>query len=160
SRMIGQAAGRHRQLGLTAADFEKSRRVLTRALRGGQQIARPQAMALLAKAGVDPVGQRGIHIVAQLAQEGTICFGTHLGKQQSFALLGEWVPQPPAPARERVALLAELARRYFVSHGPATVQDFAWWSGLTLADARAGLAAVAGELGLSSEEVCGRTLWM
>jgi hypothetical protein len=36
-------------------------------------------------------------------------------------------------AREEA--LAELSERYFTSHGPASLQDFTWWSGLTVADA-------------------------
>jgi hypothetical protein len=38
--------------------------------------------------------------------------------------------------------LARLARRYFTSHGPATLPDFAWWSGLSAGDARQALASV------------------
>jgi hypothetical protein len=39
-----------------------------------------------------------------------------------------------------------LAERYFTSHGPATLQDYVWWSGLTVADAKAGLEAVKDKL--------------
>ena len=50
-------------------------------------------------------------------------------------LLDEWLP--PGTALERDEAMAELARRYFTSHGPAAVDDFAWWSGLPLGEARA-----------------------
>jgi hypothetical protein len=66
-----------------------------------------------------------------------ICFGAREGKQQTFALLDEWVPHSVTLDRE--AALAELARRYFTSRGPALAEDFMWWSGLTLSDARAAL---------------------
>jgi hypothetical protein len=59
------------------------------------------------------------------------------------------------PARDEA--LAELARRYFTSRGPATVQDFAKWSGLTMADARQGLEAV--RAALRHEVHDGRTFW-
>ncbi|HMQ32150.1 MAG TPA: winged helix DNA-binding domain-containing protein, partial [Chloroflexaceae bacterium] len=74
----------------------------------------------------------------------------HQGKQPAFALLDEWVrPAPPLPPDEA---LANLALRYFTSRGPATVQDFCWWSGLAVADARAGLGAVEGRLSVARLE--------
>ena len=72
-----------------------------------------------------------------LSQQGLLCFGPRDGKQQTFALLDEWLPS--ARTLDRGEALGELARRYFESHGPATVQDFAWWAGLTVTDARTGL---------------------
>jgi hypothetical protein len=58
-------------------------------------------------------------------------------KQKTFVLLDEWVPHSKNMKRDEA--LAELAERYFRSHGPATLQDFVWWSGLPMANARAGL---------------------
>jgi uncharacterized protein YcaQ len=69
-----------------------------------------------------------------------ICFGARRGKQFTFTLFDEWVPE--CKTIERDEALAELARRYFTSHGPATLHDFIWWSGLTAADARAGLEMI------------------
>lgn len=70
------------------------------------------------------------------AQEALICLGALRGKQQTFVLLDEWVPAGKPLDREEA--LAKLVLRYFVSHGPATVRDFVWWSGLTAKDAQAG----------------------
>lgn len=53
--------------------------------------------------------------------------------------------------------LAQLALRYFSSHGPATLNDFAWWSGLLMADARAGLEAAVDHL--EQETVAGQAIW-
>ena len=135
---------RQQQLGLDEATFAQSRRVVGRALSDGQPRPRPELRQALDDAGISTAGQRGIHILGRLAQEGLICIGPRQGKQHTFVLLDAWL----APGRERTRdeALAELARRYFTSHGPATIQDYAWWSGLTLTDARAGLAAVRGEL--------------
>ena len=107
-------------------------------LQGGNQLVRAAMDAVLEAGGISTANQRGLHILSRLAQEGFICFGTRAGKQQTFALLDECVPAPRALERDEA--LAELARRYFTSHGPATLQDFVWWSGLTVADAKAGLA--------------------
>lgn len=90
--------------------------------------------------GIAADGQRGVHILGRLAQEGLICFGPRQGKQQTFVLLEEWVPESRGLLRDEA--LAELALRYFTSHGPATISDYAWWSGLTVRDARAGLSMI------------------
>jgi winged helix DNA-binding protein len=143
-RAIARSAGRYRELGLDTAAFAKSGKILARALRGGKALTRPEVYATLAKGGVSPEGQRGIHILGHLAQEGLLCFGARRARQPTFVLLDEWLP----PAREptRAAALAALAERYFASHGPATVQDFAWWTGLLVKDARAAIEAAAARL--------------
>ena len=79
------------------------------------------------------------HLVAHAELDGVVCSGALQGKQHTYALLEERVP--PAPVLERDEAVAELVGRYFASHGPATLNDFAWWSGLTVGDARRGLAA-------------------
>ena len=139
-RIVGRAAGRLRQLGLAASDLTRARKLLVKALRGGGRLTRAEAYALLAAAGMSPEGQRGIHVLWHLAQEGVICHGPRRGKQPTFVLLDEWLPSSKPRPREEA--IAELAQRYFESHGPATVADFSWWSGLPAADGKAGLAAV------------------
>lgn len=81
-------------------------------------------------------GQRGYHILYRHSLEGLICIGPRQGKQQTFVLLDAWLP--PGKELSRDESLAELARRYFISHGPATVKDYIWWCGLAAAE-RAGL---------------------
>jgi len=77
------------------------------------------------------------------------------GRQFTYALLDERVPRSLALKRDEA--LAELARRYFTSHGPATVQDFAWWSGLPVADARSGIGMLKHQM--IHEDVDGQTYW-
>jgi len=84
-----------------------------------------------------------------------ICSGGRKGKQFTYALLEERAPQ--ASRLERDAALAELTRRYFRSHGPATLQDFVWWSGLTTTDARKGMEAVKPEF--EQETIADQTYW-
>jgi hypothetical protein len=143
-RVVARSASRHRQLGLDAATFVKSRSRLEKALGGGRTLTRPEVYRVLEASGVQTTEQRGIHILGQLAMQGVLCFGARSGRQPTFALLGEWIP--PSRDLERDEALGELARRYFTSHGPATLHDFAWWSGLSLGDTRRGL------------EVAGKTL--
>ena len=139
-RIIASSARRYRQLGLDDATFAHSRETLAGTLQGGRQLTRGEIMLTLEGAGISTEGQRGYHILRHLAKEGLICFGPIQGKQQTFVSLDEWVPQ--TGALERDEALAELAWRHFASHGPATLQDFVWWSGLLVAEARAGLEMI------------------
>jgi Winged helix DNA-binding domain len=122
-----------REFELDAQTLKRSRGVIERALHGGKALTRPEIYALLEKARISTRGSRGLHILFTLAHERVICFGARRGKQPSFVLLDQWVPAAKPKAREEA--LAELARRYFTSHGPATLADFVWWSGLTIKDA-------------------------
>jgi hypothetical protein len=155
-RIIAQTAGRYRQLELDEATFARSKELFAQALQGGQQLTRDEMQQLLEQANISTAGQRGYHILCRSAQDGLICFGVPNGKQQTFTLLDEWVPPTKSLARDET--LAELARRYFMSHGPAALRDLVWWSGLTVTDAKAGLETVKSQL--SSENVAGQTYWM
>jgi len=130
-------------------------RLITRALRDGQARTRSELAAALEKGGVPATGLRLAYLVMRAELNALICSGPIRGKQHTYMLLEERVP--PAPALTRDEALALLARRYFVSHGPASVQDFSWWSGLTMADARAGLEAV--KSSFEFREIAGRVYW-
>lgn len=154
-KVIAGSARRHAELGLDEVTFARSREVFARALQGGAQFTRAEMGAALEAAGIATVGQRLYHILWRLGQDGLICFGVRQGKQQTFVLLDEWLPATRHLARDEA--LAELARRYMTSHGPATDRDFAWWTGLTLGDARTGLELV--RSGLVQQEIDGQTFW-
>jgi len=138
-RVIARSGSRYRELGLDAAVFTRARRLLVRALQGGRRLARHDAYAAIERGGVSAEGQRGIHILGHLAQQGLICHGPRHGRQPTFVLLDEWVPAAKDLPRDQA--LPTLATRYFASHGPATVQDFAWWSGLPAREAQAAIDA-------------------
>jgi hypothetical protein len=87
--------------------------------------------------------------------DGIICSGALRGKQHTYALLDGRAPQ--ASTLERDEALAELARRYFTSHGPATLRDYTGWSGLSVSDARAGLETIKPQL--EKEVLDGITYW-
>ena len=148
-------AGRYRQLGLDATTFERVDVLFAEALQGGRQLTRAELATILAAAGIETTGQRLAYLLMQAELDAVICSGGRRGKQFTYALFDERVP--PAPPRDRDDALVELARRYFASHGPATAHDFAWWSGLTVADARRG-ATLAGSA-LAEVSIDGRTYW-
>lgn len=145
-----------RQFDLDEAVFARSKELFARALQGGRSLTRNAIYDVLEAGGVSTASQRGLHILGRLAQDGVICFGAREGKQQTFALLDEWAPAARRMARDES--LAELAKRYFTSHGPATLQDFAWWSGLTMADAQDGFEMA--KRFLAKEAINGQTYWL
>jgi hypothetical protein len=128
--------------------------VLANALQGGKQLTRDELASALQQAGIITEGeQRVTYIVMRAELDGIICSGARRGKQFTYALLDERAPHARALTHDEA--LAELTRRYFTSHGPATIQDFGWWSGLTGADAKAGLAMVTSHL--QQETINGQT---
>ncbi len=142
-RTRSSAARRLAQLGLDETILERCMTLFYDALHGGTRLTRAAMMTILEEAGIPTTGQRGYHILWQAAQRGLICLGPMEGTQQTVVLLDEWVPASRVLSREEA--VAELARRYFSSHGPASVRDFASWAGLTLTEARSGLDAVRSE---------------
>jgi len=143
-RVVQRSKRRLTELSLDEKIIAASAEVIAKGLQGGRQLPRPALYELLEQANIAAGGQRGLHILGQLAQRQLICFGARAGKQPTFTLLDEWVPGAKSMPRDEA--LAELAKRYFTGHGPATLQDFIWWAGLTTADARAGLGAAAAQL--------------
>ncbi len=156
SRVKAAIAYYSRTLGLDDTVFTQSSVVLAKALQGGKQLTRAELVSVLQQAGIATDNlQRIGHIIMRAELDGIICSGARRGKQFTYALLDERAPQ--ARVLDRDEALAELARRYFTSHGPATLQDFVWWSGLTVADARDGLGMVASQL--MYEVVDGQAYW-
>jgi len=154
-RIASNALWYHR-LELDDATFAKSNAVFAQTLEGGKQLTRQELAAALGQAGISTEGLRLTFLLHRAELEGVIGSGARRGKQFTFALLDELVPV--SKTLERDEALAELARRYFTSHGPATLQDFVWWSGLIAADARAGLEMVKSEF--IQEVIDRRAYWL
>ncbi|MEO7215231.1 winged helix DNA-binding domain-containing protein [Mucilaginibacter sp.] len=154
-RIQSAAASRHRELQLDEHVLDKCEKLVAKALEGKKQMARDELADYLNLHGVATNDQRFVHIMMHLELEQLVCSGGREGKQFTYALFDARVPKTkPLEKEEAIATLAE---RYFISHGPATVADFAWWSGLTNTEAKAGLEAVRSKL--SSHEAEGNTYW-
>ena len=125
--------------GLTEAVVGRARDVLVeRPDRGRRaQPARTRSRSSR-RNGVDPSGQRAYHLVGRFCQEGLLCQGPAEGRQPTFVLIDEWVPQSWAPDREEA--MAALATRYVASHGPVTERDLAGWCNQNLTFAREAVA--------------------
>ena len=143
-RSVASAGDRRAYLGIADLDVERARDIAIAALAGGRILTREALLASIEAGGVSTQGQRGYHLLWYLAQTGTLVLGPADGRGQTFALLDEWVPRPRRLERDEA--LGELARRYFASHGPATVKDLARWSGLPMAQVRLGIGVAGASL--------------
>jgi hypothetical protein len=156
ARLVARAATRYRELDLDAATFRRSAAAIERALRDGAHLTRRELGAALRAAGVAVDGPRLSHVLARAELDGVICSGTPRAKQTTHALVAHRAPSTGAPL-PRDEALARLAQRYFGSRGPASAADFAWWSGLQPAEARAGLEAI--KSALACQVVGGVAYW-
>jgi hypothetical protein len=145
----------YRTLELDAKTLAKSRRIIERALTRSNALTRPQLQEALRRAGIPSQGHRLAYIVMHAELEQLICSGPRRGKQFTYALLERRASRASTLLPDEA--LFELTRRYFASHGPATVRDFSWWSGLTMKEAREGVESARSLL--TSQQVLDRTYW-
>jgi len=145
----------YRQLELDKAILSKSYKVLEKALPGKRHLTRSELAAAFKKVGILAEGLRLGYFMMSAELDGLICSGARRGKQFTYTLLEERAPQIKPLKRDEA--LAQLTRRYFASRGPATHQDFTWWSGLTMADAREGIEMVKSQF--VNEELNGQVYW-
>jgi hypothetical protein len=114
--------------------------IIEKLLRDNKQLTRPEIMAELSKKKIPTNDIRAALIMMNAELEGLVCNGIIRDKQFTYALLDERI-KPTRPFTKEEALAA-LAKRYFNSHGPATLQDFIWWSGLSISHAKLALELI------------------
>lgn len=145
----------NRREGLDNKTLRRGCDILAKSLSGGHYLTRAELATELERGGIRAAGLRLAYIVMYAELEAVICSGPRRGKQFTYALVEERAPNAKLLGREEA--LATLCTRYFSSHGPATLHDFSWWSGLTLADAKAGLDLA--KAALVREELGGQNYW-
>lgn len=126
-----------RREGIDGGTLRRAATVVARALDRGVTLTRAELGQRLRRASITVSAMQMAFVTMYAELEGIVCSGPRRGKQFTYALMAERAPGAPQMARDES--LAELTRRYFTSHGPATIRDFVWWSGLTVADTRRGL---------------------
>lgn len=147
-----------KKLGMDDGSIERSCQLITKVLKGGNHLTRKALDTYLQENGIATDDHRMNHIIYHAALDGLICNGPLSGKLFTYTLLDEWLPAAASTKLERPAALVTLAHRYFTSHGPATLPDFANWSGLSLTDARAGLEGA--QKDLKAVTINDITYWM
>jgi hypothetical protein len=140
-RLIARGMKIRTDLGIDMPTIEGARAVAIENLSGNRRLTRHELLAVWEAAGLADVKRRAYLLIWHLAQTGTICLGptSRLGPtspagEQCFVLTDEWIAKPRQLEHDEA--LGEWALRYFRSHGPATVKDFASWTKLTAADVK------------------------
>ncbi len=139
-QIITGLKSRHRDLELDESIFKKTHEVLRKVLAAGNHLTRDELTVAIEKAKIPVDSSRMNHILLRGELDGIICNGIKKGKKISYALLQERVK--PKKILSIDEALIKLATLYFTSHGPATLQDFVWWSGLNVSQARKGMEAI------------------
>ncbi len=139
-RILAVMKNRLAELELDASLLHRTTTLILNALEADDTLTRAELMSCLNRNGIRTNENRASHILAHAELHGLICSGKPVGTQHTYALLERRATRQVA--FQRPEAIAELAGRYFASHGPATAADFAWWSGLTLRDAKAGVASL------------------
>jgi hypothetical protein len=149
-------SSRDRNLELTETVYTKSNNIIEKALRPGRHLIREELIAELNNSGIATDQNRAAHLFARAELEKIICSGATRHGKTTYALLSDRVRKNKQFSRDEA--LAELARRYFTSRCPASLQDFTWWSGLPARDANHGLELVKSEF--TPETIDGRIHWL
>jgi hypothetical protein len=145
----------YRKHGLDAAVVKRSNARIVKALSRGQHLTRDELGRALGEGDGAMTGNRLAYVIMRAELDALICSGSMRGKQHTYALLEERASAKGALKRDEA--LASVARRYVSGHGPAQVQDLAWWSGLSIADAKR--AFEAGRSELEQEVIDGKAYW-
>ena len=131
-------------IGITERMYDEFNLQLHDMLTGGRSLTKRQIADRLVGTGIHTENVFLTRFLENAENEALICSGHNTGKEHTYMLLDERVAPAPQPSKE--AALAMLARNYFRSHAPATVDDFCWWSGLSLKEARLAAELIANEL--------------
>lgn len=136
---------RHTGLGLTQQLVDESNSLIDTALSPGIHLTRGELVGALEAGGLSFEDKQAYYHLILIAElDGVVCSGAVRDGQQTYARFAERVPKAPAVGRDEA--LRRLAERYFTSHGPATIRDYAWWSGLPIADAKRSIELCAQEM--------------
>lgn len=130
----------YRKMELDSKTLTRSNDIITKTLSGGQQLTRTAIKELFKQHHIIADGVQLGLLMMYAELEGLICSGARQGNQFTYALIDEVAPNAITLSEEEA--LATLTQRYFSSRGPATLADYATWSGLNLTTAKRGYEMV------------------
>ncbi len=142
-RVLTGTGSRYRDLGLTTELRLRADELIGRVLGAHGPLTRAELAEHLADRGIVPTGQVPFHLIRHAALTGLLCHGPLRAGEPTYVLLRDWIPAAVAPGPEGDAAVAELARRYLAAYAPATMADFASWSGVAVTAARTAWQAMA-----------------
>lgn len=145
-RMLTAYGNHFRRHELDGVEFKNIATIIKQKLKGGKQLTRAELMMALEQKNIPTDNMRSNFIMLRLALEGITCHAERRGKEFTFTRLDEWIPEHDRNKKKKQEILNEFALTYFQSHGPATIADFAWWSGLMVKDIRRVLEELKSEL--------------
>lgn len=133
-----------KNLEITEKLYTKSNRLIEKHLKGNNHLTKQEIGNMLEKENIKIDIHRLNRFIIRAETENIICSGINKGNKQTYALLDERVP----PMKELIKdeALAKLADKYFKSHSPATLEDFCWWSGLSITEARHAIDLIKSDL--------------
>jgi hypothetical protein len=146
---------RDKELGLTEKIFRKSNAIIEKALTGRNHLSREELITEFVRADIATDKNRASHLLLRAELDGLICSGKLKANKPAYTLLQEWVPKKKSLKRDEA--LAELTRKYFKSHCPATLQDFAWWSGLSVTESKQALDMIKSDF--ASDTIGNQIYW-
>lgn len=156
-RSTGQAATRHRELGINEAMYDRAREAIVDLLTTSPA-TRTQIQSHWQGQEFTAVPQRLSHLLGLLSTRGVLVqTGPLSANQPVFRLAEQWIADPTRPA-DREQALQWITARYFLGHGPATLRDLARWTGLTLTELKPAAQALTGQT-LARTEIDEVTHW-
>jgi hypothetical protein len=127
--------------GLTDDVFRKSWNIIEKQYISRQEITKDEVMSCLRSHEMEVSNLLATQIIIRAELEMLLCSGS---QKNTYALFDERVPA--GLSFSKTEAIAKLCRIYFISRGPATVKDFAWWSGLSVSEANQGVKEWSGSL--------------
>lgn len=149
-RVMGQLATHVRRQGLEEPALAKASEVVVEAVRDAPGCTRDDVAARLDEAGTPFGGDLLAHVVMAAELRGEVAGRRDPGGPHRYQPL-RLAPSTAGVEADRAWLAATYAR----GHGPFAPADLAWWSSLTLTQARRAVA----DAGLHEVELEGRRLW-
>lgn len=163
---VRAALARRSQLGLEDVHFQRAEEVLVELTVDcsdpgiGRGALRREVLAGWEAAGISIDGGRGYHLLKHFLATGVIAYGPWREQETAVVLAAKWLPAGSdlegAFGGDETAAVAELALRYFTSHGPAGIRDLAWWSKLPLGRLRTAMPSVEAQLESGYADAAGR----
>lgn len=145
-----------KKYGYDAKKLDQTNSKIEKLLSGNNHLMRDEIMHELDIKKTSSADFLSAAIMMNAELDGLVCNGRMKGKQITYALLEERVTKPKSKLTKEEGL-AKLALKYFVSHGPASVLDFSWWSGFSPTICQNAINAI--KLRLNSIEIGGQIYW-